>query len=214
MNLALTTHVGGRANASPLTPLGVAQAAALARRLAARGAPAALHASTAVRARETAEAIARAVGWEAAACRVSDELLEIDMGAWSGRARADCYTPDALAAIAADPAGFAPPGGESQREVEARMVAYITDTVLPAAPPGGPPVVVCSHGLAIKTFLRAVLASDPAAFAARNVALDNTGIVEVAHDARAAGEGRARDAWHVVRVNDAAHLEDGGLRGV
>ena len=54
----------------------------------------------------------------------------------------------------------------------------------------------------------------PAAFAARNVALDNTGIVEVAHDARAAGEGRARDAWHVVRVNDAAHLEDGGLRGV
>ena len=207
MNLRLATHVGGRANNSPLTPLGVAQATAVGVRVKRMlaGAPTTIHASPAVRAMHTAAAIADACGLPGP--MVSDRLLEIDMGEWSGQPRGECYTPTALASIAANPTGFAPPGGESQATVEARMVAHVTECVLPTAVPGGPPAIVVGHGLAIKTLLRAVTGADAASFAARNFALDNTGIVEVAWDGGAVAEGRVRDAWHVLRVNDAAHLE-------
>ena len=119
--------------------------------------------------------------------------------------RAECYTPAALDAIHADPAGWAPPSGESQAAVEARVAGYIVESVLPAVEPGGPPALVVGHGLAIKCFLRRVLACEPHAFAARNLRLDNTSITEVGYDAAAAAAGRPRDAWHVLRVNDAAH---------
>ena len=157
------------------------------------------------------------------------------MGAWEGAPRAACYTPATLAAIAADPAGWAPPGGgESQAAVEARMAAYVATSILPALAPGGPPAVLVGHGLAIKCLLRRVLAADPARFAIRNVRLDNTSVTEVgvcgagegwwagwgAEGGGGGGGGEAsgdgalphpRDAWHVLRVNDAAHCE--GLGG-
>jgi broad specificity phosphatase PhoE len=139
------------------------------------------------------------------------------MGAWEGAIRAATYTASTLAAVAADPLHWAPPGGESQAAVEARMAAYIASAVLPSLQPGGPPAVVVGHGLAIKCFLRRVLASDAAAFAARNIRLDNASVTEVglcgAAVPAAGGAawpgwgGLPRDAWHVLRVNDAAHCE-------
>ena len=205
MNLTLSTHVGGRATESPLTALGRAQAAALGARLAGGGVGsgiASLHASPAVRAVDTAAAVAAACGLPPDAVTLHDDLHEIDMGAWSGKARELCYTKSARAAIDADPAGFAPPGGESQAAVEARVSACVAGIMGGLAPGGGPGVAV-AHGLAIKCFLRGVMHADAASFAARNIGLANTGIVEVAHDGRAS----ERERWHVLRVNDAAHLE-------
>ncbi len=49
-----------------------------------------------------------------------------------------------------DPWNFSPPGGESQKQVEERMVRYVLDNVLPAAKEGGPPALVVGHGLAIR----------------------------------------------------------------
>lgn len=200
--------------------MGLAQAAALGARLAKGGgssiAPlfACIHSSTAVRAVGTAAAIARAAGLDPSSSIIqSPDLLELDMGAWEGGDRAACYNDDTLAAIDADPTGWAPPGGgESQAGVEERMAAYVASSILPTLVPGGPPGVLVGHGLAIKCLLRRILGSDPAVFAARNVRLDNTGITEVGLGGSEDWSGAVRrDAWHVLRVNDAAHCE--GLNG-
>lgn len=55
-------------------------------------------------------------------------------GAWEGRVRSKCFTPELTAQFAADPWGaaweFQPPGGgESQKEVEERMTAYLAGQV-------------------------------------------------------------------------------------
>lgn len=260
MNLHLATTIGGRANDSPLTKRGRAQAAALGERLArlpANQRPSLLFASTAVRARETAEAISKALrekssGGGEKTCipvRLHEELLEIEMGEWAGKDRKETYTAEVLARIRASPLDFAAPGGESQRQVEERVARLIEERVLPAAAAaeaaeknrtgGGdnsesskkalPVVAVVAHGVSIKTLLRRVLASDPARFAAaRNIGLANTGICEIALDTTrtksfhsddpskkddgpssdsAAEAAVDREKWHLIRINDAAHLE-------
>lgn len=58
--------------------------------------------------------------------------------------------PEVVERIARDPHNFAAPGGESQRQVEERVTAFVREQVLPALRPGGPPALVVSHGLAIK----------------------------------------------------------------
>ena len=145
MNLHLATTIGGRANDSPLTRRGRAQAAALGERLAKlppSQRPSLLFASSAVRARETAEAISRALakeesrgGGEARRLPVQlrEELLEIEMGRWAGADRKGTYTPEVLARIRASPLDFAAPGGESQRQVEERVARCVEERVLPAA---------------------------------------------------------------------------------
>ena len=252
MNLHLATKIGGRASDSPLTKRGRAQAAALGERLARlppSQRPSLLFASTAVRARETAEAISRALqeqSRDGEACipvRLHEELLEIEMGEWAGKDRKETYTPEVLERIRASPLDFAAPGGESQRQVEERVARCVEEKVLPAAAEaaaekrsssgGGsgssdktplPVVAVVAHGVSIKTLLRRVLASDPARFAAaRNIGLANTGICEIALDttrlkSRSKKDGGPssedsgasavdREKWHLIRINDAAHLE-------
>lgn len=252
MNLHLATTIGGRANESPLTNRGRAQARALGERLAKLPPnlrPKLLFASTAVRAKETAEAISKALLEESddtgeaslQSVALEEDLLEIEMGQWAGKDRKKTYSPQVLAEIRARPVDFAAPGGESQRQVEERVARCIEERVLPAAADiaateegkksgsgddsskGSLPVVaVVAHGVSIKTFLRRVLASDPHGFAAaRNIALANTGICEVAldttrtsasKDPRSASDSSVdRERWHLIRINDAAHLE--GLIG-
>ena len=67
-----------------------------------------------------------------------------------GKPRGECYTPEVLARIAADPWRFAAPGGESQADVEARVTGFVARRVMPRLVAGGPPGIVVAHGLAIK----------------------------------------------------------------
>jgi broad specificity phosphatase PhoE len=66
------------------------------------------------------------------------------------------YTPDPGASVCflhrclQDPWNFSPPGGESQRQVEERIKAYIMEEVMPVVKAGGPPAIVVGHGLAIR----------------------------------------------------------------
>ena len=172
-------------------------------------------ASTAVRARETAaiagRALASAIASEGEgavtlpceAATLSSEIVELDMGDFAGRLRSDVYSADVRATIAANPWDFKPPNGESQHEVEVRVRSFVEREVLPVAVPGGPPTVVVAHGLAIKCFLRHVLGSDAAM--TWKVRLDNCSITEVGFEE----DVTARDAgWHVLRVNDTAHLRE------
>jgi broad specificity phosphatase PhoE len=72
---------------------------------------------------------------------IEPRLIEMDWGAWEGRTLAElrAEAPEAMAANEARGLDFRPPGGESPREVRARLVALLAD--LAAAP--GPSDVVC-----------------------------------------------------------------------
>lgn len=212
MNLELTDKIGGRSSSSPLTPLGERQAAALGsylrKSLAANGtAPTDLRyfASTAVRAVDTARLMLTHMGVDNPENHLVSSVLleEQDMGEWEGALRSLCYTPANLEIIKGDTHGFAAPGGESQMQVEERMVAFLQEHVLPAASPGRPAVVV-GHGMAFKCVLRHVLGSD--ARMSRKIAIGNTAITElgwVPEDG--AGQG-LQPGWHLLRVNDMTHL--------
>lgn len=221
MNLELSTKIGGRSNSSPLTPLGVRQSRALGRHLrklaaAAGTAPAAVpfFASTAVRAYETARLILEEMGHEDPGAHIvaSDRLLELEMGEWEGCLRSECYCPENLAIIEANAHTFAPPGGESQLQVEQRMVAFVEEVVKPAAAAAsatGLPAVVVGHGLAFKTLLRHVLDSD--ARMSRKITLHNTAVTELGWVPPDGGGAGLQPGWHVLRVNDTAHLLNEGV---
>jgi alpha-ribazole phosphatase len=61
-----------------------------------------------------------------AAPEFDERLLEINFGAWEGRTWEEIGR-EALDAWAADPLGHRPPGGESAREMAARVVSFAAD---------------------------------------------------------------------------------------
>jgi broad specificity phosphatase PhoE len=76
---------------------------------------------------------------------VDDRLIEMDWGAWEGRRLADlrAEAPAAMAKSEARGLDFRPPGGESPREVCARVQALLAEL---AADPQ-PAVTVCHKGV-------------------------------------------------------------------
>jgi probable phosphoglycerate mutase len=107
----------------PLTEKGERQAEAAARVLEKQGL-AAIYVSPKLRARQTAEPIARACKLEPT---VEDGLREIAYGAWEGRKESEIKQsdPDAFNAWTGDPALVSPPGGESAFGIAARALPVI-----------------------------------------------------------------------------------------
>ena len=143
------------------------------------------------RARETAEAVAAALGVEVA---VEPGLRETDFGDWEGYTFAEVRAawPRELDAWLADQA-VAPPGGESFVDTTTR-VRQARDRVLRTY--GGQRVVLVSHVTPIKTLLR--LALDAPASALHRMHLDLACLAEVQWFA---------DGPSVVRsFNDTAHV--------
>lgn len=110
--------------------------------------PAHVWSSPARRCRAIAEALAPLPA------RFDTRLLELDFGDWEGLAW-DEVPRDALDAWAADPLGFAPPGGESGAHLLARVRAFHADLVRESAP-----CAVVSHGGPLK-LLAALLRGEP-----------------------------------------------------
>lgn len=125
------------------------------------------------------------------------------MGDWEGALRSMCYTESVLEQIESDCHNFAPPNGESQKQVEARMINFLHNDVCPSIPRNGA-ALVFGHGLAFKTTLRYILDSDPRH--TRNIGLDNTGIIELMCTCDDA-DNINRYSWRVLRVNDSSHLQ-------
>lgn len=182
MNLFLDGFVGGRASDSPLTAKGVDQAktlgAYLQKLFAARGiAPSDVrfYSSTAVRAIDTAKIAMSELAVDAARLVSTDELLELDMGEFAGKPRAEIYTKERLDEIGRDVWNFKPPGGESQREVEERVMRVIDE--IKDTHESGVSLVVY-HGLAIKCTLRHLLDSRPEM--SRKIETENCSISHVA----------------------------------
>jgi alpha-ribazole phosphatase len=107
----------------PLTDRGRAQAEAAARALA-KMEIAAMYVSPKLRARQTAEPIAKACKLEPV---IDEGLREIAYGAWEGRKESEIKAaePDMFQAWTSDPALVAPPGGESAFGIAARALPVI-----------------------------------------------------------------------------------------
>ncbi len=122
---------------------GLAQASDLARRLA--EAPlAAVYCSPLERALETAEPLAESHGL---AVQVREGLGEVHYGDWMGRALKELKEEELWPVVQVYPGGVRFPGGESLREVQARMVAAL-DAIRDTHP--GQTVAVISHSDPIK----------------------------------------------------------------
>jgi broad specificity phosphatase PhoE len=130
----------------PLDETGRRQAAELAERAAKHGFSA-LWSSPLLRARETADVVARRIGLQP---REDARLMETDAGDWTDRTFADVQAeaPEAFAAFAAGDPGFAFPGGESFAEQEVRVAAALADVEL-----GELPALVVCHGMVIRAAL-------------------------------------------------------------
>ena len=176
----------------PLTPYGLAQAAALGDRIAALAGPiAAVWSSPLARARSTAEAVASRLGLDVV---VDDRLRELDFGEWEGLTYAQIQEryADAYAAWLSDPSVPAV-GGESFDDV-ARRVRRVRDAILTAHP--GRSVAVVAHVTPIKTLLKLALDAPQVLY---RMHLDLASISQA--DWYADGSAVVR------RVNDTAHCE-------
>lgn len=77
--------------------------------------------------------------------QIDERLAELDFGAWEGRPWDAIPRPE-LDAWAADVAGYAPPGGESPRALQARALAFVDSLAVDEA-------VVVTHAGVIRTLL-------------------------------------------------------------
>ena len=179
----------------PMNEHGHRQAAALAEML--RGyKPSALYSSPATRARETADAVAAAIGLEVV---VDERLAELDQGELDGLTREELRerAPDFLRRwTTEDPATLRMPGGESMGDAQRRMVAA-TEAIVDAHPEST--VVLVSHNLALHALLCHALGVPLAVFRRFRHDLASLTVVEV-HDG---GE------FAVVTLNEQCHLGKG-----
>jgi broad specificity phosphatase PhoE len=125
----------------PLNETGRAQAEAAARSLQGRTLGA-IYTSDLLRARQTAEAVARTTG---APLRLDRRLREIGQGEWEGKLFTEIQTTyaDLVARRRAQPLDTRPPDGESVREAQARVFPLL-DEITRQFPHGE--VAVVSHG--------------------------------------------------------------------
>lgn len=203
--LILIRHAETEANASrvwhgsldaPLTPLGLAQVEATARRIAD------IHAETPIdhiyvsplpRARQTAEAIAKTIE---RTLEVEAGLREMSIGAWEGRTYKHLLEIDRLwERWQADPA-FAPPEGESP-VLFGRRVPAIYQKLADAHP--DETLLTVTHGGVISSLLAQWVGDDPADW--RRWDPPNCAISILAQE---------ESFWRPVLINDVSHLQDIG----
>lgn len=178
----------------PLNETGRVQAAAAAAVVAAYR-PAAVYSSTSSRARETAAAIAAALGVEVVADGRLSEVDHGDLDGMTGEEMRSRY-PDFIARWREDAGVDLPiPGGESLREAQARVVTAANEIV---ARHRGEGVAIVSHNLALRTLLCHALGAPLTAWRAFRVDLASVSIVEV----------RDGDSWAVVGLNERCHLTE------
>jgi broad specificity phosphatase PhoE len=176
---------------SPLTPRGLAQVQAIARRLE-HTRFAALYSSDLPRALTTAEAAAKATG---ASIVVDAQLRERHTGIFQGLTKAEMQAqyPTEYAAYRADPYTYAVPGGESGLQRTERSVRAM-DRLADRHP--GQTIVAITHGGFLMGFLEHVLALTPGnswRFKRQNAAFN-------VFD-------RDEGVWSLETWNDTSHLE-------
>jgi broad specificity phosphatase PhoE len=182
--------------AAPLNAHGKRQVEALASFLRNIGLGA-LYASDLKRAAETAAIIGQKIGHEPI---YDARLRERNVGNWQGLTLEEVHLwyPQEYEQFAADPQGYQVPGGESLKEVQARMKAAFNDIVRDSQVDT---VGIVSHTLSIRTLLADLIDGyDP-----RNLRLGNTAVTTIRADG---------GKWNTIASNDVAHLEGLDSRAV
>jgi broad specificity phosphatase PhoE len=177
----------------PLTADGRRQGAALAQALAGTSI-AAVYASPLVRARESAEPVASALGLPLG---FEPDFREMCFGDWEGLTRDEVSHsfPDDYAVWRATPDRFARPGGETLPAVADRVARALAAL---RARHDKATVVLVSHGIVTRLLVLAALGLGPERL--WSVEASPAGISEIEY----------RDDWMTVhRVNTLAHLEPG-----
>eukprot|EP00189_Rhodosorus_marinus_P004978 CAMPEP_0113966096 /NCGR_PEP_ID=MMETSP0011_2-20120614/8132_1 /TAXON_ID=101924 /ORGANISM="Rhodosorus marinus" /LENGTH=217 /DNA_ID=CAMNT_0000978725 /DNA_START=1049 /DNA_END=1698 /DNA_ORIENTATION=- /assembly_acc=CAM_ASM_000156 len=152
-----------------------------------------IYSSPATRALETANLVCEQIGVEKNRIRLEEALLEIDHGEWEEGVRDELYTEEVKKIQKENPYDFKAPGGESQRNVEGRVLDFLMKTAMPEAlaDPHARPVLVFTHGFVIKSTLRHVLDADPAT--TYKTLISNVSATEVGY--------HVDHGWHLLRTN-------------
>lgn len=82
------------------------------------------------RCKQTAVSVCQEVNFAKDKIEFADALIELSQGAWEGLRRSEIYTPELLNVIANCQPDFHAPEGESQRQVEFRMIEFLNNVVL------------------------------------------------------------------------------------
>lgn len=82
------------------------------------------------RALMTAALVCRELGFETDQIETSNDLTEMSQGQWEGFLYSETYTPEILALAEKSLSDFAPPSGESLRQVQFRVIEFLHKTVL------------------------------------------------------------------------------------
>lgn len=188
--LSVDRRYSGRGNPA-LTEVGRAQAQAAAARFAGRGGIAAVISSPLDRAKQTASAVAEALGLPVT---VHEGLTETDFGDWEGLTFTEAASRDPqLHRTWLSDTSVHPPAGESFDEVRARILAVRNDLV---ASYGGSNILVVTHVTPIKTMLQVALDAGPSLLYRLHLDLASLSIAEFYGDGGAS----------VRLVNDTSHL--------
>jgi probable phosphoglycerate mutase len=182
-------------NDLPLTEFGMRQAAELAARMATGAEVAAVLSSPLLRARQTAQPIADALG---TSVEVVDGLAEVDFGEWEGLTFSDVGEryPKQRSNWLSSPQTV-PPGGESFAELGLRVLAA-RDDVLAKYPAST--LVLITHVTPIKVLLRDALQAPPISLFRIHLDTASVSIVDYFGDGNCS----------VRLVNDTSHLSRRG----
>jgi broad specificity phosphatase PhoE len=178
---------------APLSDLGVRQARAVAQRIAREVQPAAIVSSPLSRALRTAQIIGEACGIPGS---IDERLLEICHGEWQGLLKEDVMRrwPALYRQWHEVPASTTFPGGESLRQVQARLDSFLQDALsMPS------PLLVCTHEVVVR--LAVLWATQEPLHCYFGWMTENAAITDIE-----VAQGRPR----LIRHNDDGHLD--GLR--
>lgn len=124
--------IGGLSPSAMLTAEGKRQARALGVFLLSHGSYFdAVFSSPLERAKQTTISVCQEVNFPQDKIEYRNELVEMSQGLWEGLRMSDVCTPELQITLANSRLDFHPPGGESQRQVEFRMVEFVNEVLLP-----------------------------------------------------------------------------------
>lgn len=156
--------------------------------------------SPTVRTRTTASIICENIGWDESRSKYHDSLLELTHGEWDGKLRSEHHTPEIVKQMVEQGWNWkSPVGGESLRDVEARMSHFIETELNAICGTLEKPttVLAVSHSIAIRTLLKSLLNCNETLV--RRHGLENTGVSEF---------WKYPEGWSLQRWNDYSHLRD------
>lgn len=171
--------IGGRSNHIPLSTKGEKQALAVGKLLRDSNIQfEQVFCSIANRTRQTLDLILSQANITNNPIIYSEELQELSQGDWEGKLRSEIYTPEQLAEINSNQWLFTPPNGESQKEVEERMMSFIENSIISKYSEGN--FLIVGHGIAFKCLLRGIL--DISSQMAYKLSIYNTSLTKLSYD--------------------------------